>query len=260
MNRKQKKSKAERRVRITNAHQAAEAADAEQSPRQPRKKFSKKRAKWLSQFLTPAEEAIKPGTPVILFVRVSTQNQADNGNLAIQESILREEVERLGGEVAGTVRYVGSAIYSKNPSIAEQWTRAAKLAQARGAAALALSDDRYVRSAEHQATSGRQRGRLADQDEVAAMAEHFGDTTLAVVLPIGITQAGVDAERGRLYPKARGNVGGRGNKNTRRMKKRDAESLRPRVLELKREGKSYGEIKELTGISRSTAYHWVVNY
>ena len=83
---------------------------------------------------------IQPGTPVVLWCRVSSGAQSATGNNADQEAVLRAAVESRGGTVVGVVAHAGRIADAD-----DVLCRATNLAAQNGAVLLAESTSRFIR-------------------------------------------------------------------------------------------------------------------
>lgn len=208
-----------------------------------RRRFKPGRA---SDYICLAAKYLKPGTRVVLCLRVSRYAQKRHGNLADQEANLRKAVARRGAIVVAVVRHVGSGY---DPD----WLAvAAGRAAVHGAVLLAETTDRFIRT------------RLYDRDcqDVQARPgdlEYLRYCTDGMLL---LTDLRPDAtpEEVRTYQIRRGRLekdkqGGR----PMRPKNRRAK-LKPEALKLRRDGVPLSEIEKRLKLPLSTVQRWVSHF
>jgi hypothetical protein len=197
-----------------------------------------------SSFIRHAADDLKRGDAVVLCCRVSRCLQKRRGNVADQEANLRNVAARYGANVVGVVQHVGSGVDAC-------WlARAVALAAAHGGAKLlAETTPRFVRPPQYDRDCQDAQAREMDLMFLRYCTE--GNTLVSDLHPDAMPAA-VRAYERRRGQHAKGNRGGR----PKRLKRRRAE-LRPRALEMRRQGLSLGQIAAALEVPRATVQRWV---
>lgn len=190
---------------------------------------------------------LQHGDKVVLACRVSTYQQDVKGNLRNQTLNLSAEVEKLGAEVVGIVRYAG-------PGSDPYWLyRAKAIAEQYGAKIVAESTNRLIRHPDyHSKLNYSAQARTIELEDLSYWTRGVELTT--------VLHPDATPKEERAYQTKRGQRA-KNRKGGRRMRpKKRRESLKPEAIRLRKNGNSIRAIARQINVPKSTIQRWVADF
>lgn len=199
-------------------------------------------------------DILRPDDPVVLWVRVSALDGNELQREWSQELFLRRELKRRGAKIVGVIPHTGSGwMHSGNPWYLSQAARHCRL---HGAALVALTPNRFVRSPFYPRVSFRAQATEDDLQELEAC-------TRGVTLVTYTDPTATDSEeRSALIKAGRAITGNRGGRPKSRKPGhciRRRQRLRPEAQALHQQGESYRRIAAILDVPLSTVRRWTQN-
>lgn len=190
---------------------------------------------------------------VVLWTRVSGNEQQRRGNRDDQDPNLRHVARRLGVRVAGVVGYTGSGADLDDMRL---WLeRAVALARKHGGAVLAETTDRFARHPFFNPKTDP--GLIPMRHQFKALADLAGDVILATHLHPDASPKQVRSYQTKRGQRAKGKPGGRPKNNPPGYKKERREAMRDEVIRLRKLNVSRRRIAALIGVAYPTVRRWV---
>ncbi len=191
---------------------------------------------------------IQPGEDYFLAYRVTTDKQADNGDLDDLLIELREAVESSGANVVGEKGHIGPGEDSEWLEEAGDWA----------GKAIIISTDlsrlkRHPDAYKHKRNYDLQ-PRLVDLEE---LRKHTKEARIVTLVDPTAKPSEVWAERSKRGQRRKGRKGGRPEVKSAGYKKRRKNKLLPTVLEMLKQGKKPAQIARILGRADSTVRDWI---
>jgi DNA invertase Pin-like site-specific DNA recombinase len=200
----------------------------------------------LSDTLRPVTE-LRLGAKVVLYCRVSGDEQERNGNLARQVADMQAEARARGLNVVDVSAGVWPAWDE------DRLFDAVCLASRHGAVLLAHTADRFVRNKAF--WKSKQRVRPVGHD-IARLRCISDGVALYTLMDPDAPPAVIGSAQKRRGQRTSGHRGGRPVAKRPGYKKRRREELRPRVVELLRQKVTVRAVAHATNVPRSTVNRW----
>lgn len=189
---------------------------------------------------------------VVLYCRVSSSDQHHTGNLANQQANLCRELERQGVTLHEVYCCIESGWnndhWMDRPTLAAAATKAKEL----GAVLVFESTSRLIRSIWY--NPSRNKNAQPSKAEYKKLKRITKNVTLATIAHPDITPAeerGIQTRRGMVEKNKKG-----GRPRKRRKTNWPQETIN-QAIELKENGRSYGEIAKTLNAPRSTVQSWI---
>lgn len=194
-------------------------------------------------------ETIRPGTPVVLWCRVSSGPQDATGNNANQEAELRTAVAARGGTLAGVVAHAGRIANADTALF-----RAAHIAARHGAVLLAESTSRFIR---HPRYHPKLRPNLMPTGVgLRELRWVCGDVPLVTLLAPDATWREERSHQSKRGQRRKGKLGGRPTKKRPGYKKAFRLHSMPKVRWMKYVGMSNRAIARGLGTDERNVRRW----
>lgn len=196
--------------------------------------------------------SLKPGTKVVLVLRVSKGEQEGRNNLADQEQDLRNVCAELSLEIVGVFKHTGPA---NKLEWFETLAEFANYAYDEDAVLLAESTSRFVRHEDYAPAKGLSHLLPTDADFQKLSGATDGVRLATLVDPDAPTGEGEEKsqqiKRGQTQKNAKG---GRRRNQPWRINDPVTRNL---VLQRKADGRSYRDVSRTTGVALGTVQRWV---
>ena len=191
---------------------------------------------------------------MVIYGRVSGNDQERSQNLSDQVKNLERELEKLGFNVIESIGEVGAGWKGDR----ERLALAAKIAREKKAIVVAESVTRFIRSRDYNSvTNWNAKPTVADYNRLQLETD---GVELATLINPDATPEEIRSYETKRGKKSKGNPGGRPKKRDPGYKKRERQMYLPIVLERYKQNKNIAAIARSVNLKYDTVYSWIVKF